>query len=815
MLHRRFPPRLDTLSTVGFERSWLLLTVVLAGLGLTLAPLPLFGQDGSAGQRGKVAEWRQQVASPSAIALVGEIDQPGVYEFPPGSVTLQQALRAAGGPTTRCASEVRIVRQARTVLQVQLRPDGVDRLEAGDVVHFPAIASERSAGPRVEQVEHVQVVMLGVLGRPIVVKMKADLARADVIARLLAQSPEVLQSTRLIGRPSFAASSEQPALLATGNVLVFDPRAIDARRLPEFPAVIAVTNSIEGTVPASASTAPLMAPPVAMSTAGASLGTAAQPVALPSESPSANEPAPHDSLTAPLQTAHTLDTVDDSLPPEPTGSDVGPLDQSHADLAPPFDAEPASQRLPAAAVVGGPLRPATTALSTVSLPDAPAEEEGEDSLEAGSTFVGASAVEGDWEDAPLPDSEPLADLSDKEVAPVAAALGLREWGLLAGAITALLTGAFLLRRLNEPDWPSTEATAPTQAALQPSLPLVQQMAAEISALALQATPELSEEPPAESIDPVTDAASEPRSVGSLAAPAPAPSTAANFSDILRSGVMPQTLVAPVELDEPMMSASLAASSEAPAVDDPRETTIEVTSEPRLDVAPVMDVVEPAWTQAIAPVTPPALPPAGIPIDTFSTFPTVASLAARSAVMGGELSNPLQSAMRSERTSRFERASTREPAQPTERSESPADPAPSATVPPTSVSPIQSLLDNTLPVERQPVTLPTGLELAGEPRFGRTFRVDAAEGSGRPRADIDPRTVAAAALAGHRPQSAAPKAPHFAVDRPGSEAEPALPTEPLAGAEAALAESPADGAAEFTHHSRLVRAMARAERGATR
>lgn len=213
----------------------------------------------------KILTWQAPSAAEHHVAILGQVRRPGVYRFSgagpaPG---LPQIVEFAGGLTTNASSTLRLVRHGRSGQLLFLNQGTVEPLQAGDVL----IVDEQSGGGvsnerfATEEVG-IQVALVGLLDRPVVLKLRSAQARLDILTSSLNQPMSAVLAARII-RPDSrndAFGAQTPDLpLSNGSVVVYDPRSILRSELPNDPSFDLVVDTTQ-----LANQSPVPEAPVAM-----------------------------------------------------------------------------------------------------------------------------------------------------------------------------------------------------------------------------------------------------------------------------------------------------------------------------------------------------------------------------------------------------------------------------------------------------------------------------------------------------------------------------------------------------------------------
>lgn len=209
------------------------LGVALSGAASLLAD----GPPGPMRPQPRIIVYQSPTNAPAAIAVMGQVSQPGTYQFP-GAPTLADAMQAAKGLKQTASPMVRIVRGQRVAQRISLATGANEKLLPGDLVIVDAQATRDrapQAGAAVPPVG-IQLALIGVVDRPVVVLVKPSEANPETISLKLGQSP---MKTAIHVLPPPNAVRDPSGRLPDGCVLLFDPRRIDRAELPDdLPKVI-------------------------------------------------------------------------------------------------------------------------------------------------------------------------------------------------------------------------------------------------------------------------------------------------------------------------------------------------------------------------------------------------------------------------------------------------------------------------------------------------------------------------------------------------------------------------------------------------
>lgn len=188
------------------------------------------------------------------VGLLGEVASPGVYAVPRG-MTFQQLVQAAGGLTDDAGMSCSLVRNQRGGQRFAWDPNGRDPLQPNDVILIASRGGTTSAGSaraaavrpaalssnrEVIAADCVWLCLLGLVDRPVIVKIRPHEADPAVLAQKLGQSSELARQFRLVDGPAGRSPTASQGL-PSGSILAVPPRMIDHGQLPELPPVVAAT----------------------------------------------------------------------------------------------------------------------------------------------------------------------------------------------------------------------------------------------------------------------------------------------------------------------------------------------------------------------------------------------------------------------------------------------------------------------------------------------------------------------------------------------------------------------------------------------
>lgn len=247
--------------------------------------------------RPKIVSWNANDAAEAHVAIMGEVVRPATYRAEGPLPTLQELVEQAGGLTPNASTWFRLIRNGSPGQRIQFSPNDNVALLAGDliVVDPQPTASLTPANPNAgmggylppPRPETVQLAFVGILDRPIVVRIYAEKATLEQIVAMVGQAPDSVMHVRAQDRQRLLVGSferHRTLPLNDGTVVYFSRKLINPARLPEFPSVINIT--------ASEQPAPQSAEVIRRRTNAASSAMAPPATPLPNQQPMAGHLAP-------------------------------------------------------------------------------------------------------------------------------------------------------------------------------------------------------------------------------------------------------------------------------------------------------------------------------------------------------------------------------------------------------------------------------------------------------------------------------------------------------------------------------------------
>lgn len=177
----------------------------------------------------KIISWQATVQKAQYVAVMGAVGKPGAYTFDGEAPTLEALVQSAGGLAPHALPGVTLVRRERPDLHVFYSPDGHTPLMPGDVAIFDYETPPPPA-------TGVQLTLLGVLDRPIVVRVRPEKATLSEVCRMLNHGESLAEHVRLYPAPRLTGDGR----LTTNSVLIFPTQELVASQFPKFPPILAL-----------------------------------------------------------------------------------------------------------------------------------------------------------------------------------------------------------------------------------------------------------------------------------------------------------------------------------------------------------------------------------------------------------------------------------------------------------------------------------------------------------------------------------------------------------------------------------------------
>lgn len=166
---------------------------------------------------------KQAAARRSFIAVMGAVEQSGVFEVPEPIPPLGKLLQQAGGLAAGATGNIHVIRRGRMTLQTHVTTGMNVPLRPGDVV----IAGGAGGRHRRDASALIEVAIVGLVERPVVVRLRPEHARVEAIASLLGQDSRAAARVRVIG--------SRGRRLSNGSIVAFDPATVRRDRIPSLP----------------------------------------------------------------------------------------------------------------------------------------------------------------------------------------------------------------------------------------------------------------------------------------------------------------------------------------------------------------------------------------------------------------------------------------------------------------------------------------------------------------------------------------------------------------------------------------------------
>ncbi len=261
------------------------------------------------------------------VAILGEIQRPGVYRIVGPSLTLQQLVTRAQGFTPAASTLIRPIRCGKPSDLFPFRPDGRDEIRDGDVYQV-----ERDPRhPVGRNSRGIHVALVGILNRPVVQEIPTlKLAETTLLIHQLGLPTEAARQVHVIDdhrkmRWDPGQGPVEPLPLENGAVIVFEPALFAGRKAPPgLAAAFEYDRSQKGRASSTASAEPCEPAP------GSAVVESELPP-LPAPLPAAI-PAPAEVVSADLKTPGESAALRE-FPPAPVPAPRSPVPPTGQPLA--------------------------------------------------------------------------------------------------------------------------------------------------------------------------------------------------------------------------------------------------------------------------------------------------------------------------------------------------------------------------------------------------------------------------------------------------------------------------------------------------
>lgn len=257
---------------------------------------------------------RTGAASPPAewhVAILGEIQRPGVYRIVGRTVTLQELVTKARGFTPAASTLIRRIRGGEPGNLFPFHADGRDSIQDGDVYQVerePSLPVGRNN-------RGIHVALVGVLNRPVVQEVPPHRAETLELIKQFGLSSEAARQVRVIDykmKWDPGQGTVEPLSLDNGSVVVFQTGLFAGRKLPVLSAAIEFDRNQQAGPTATGSAEPREPSPV--TAVAGQLEPDLPPLPAPVESETSAAP---DVVSADLQAPAPAAMLGD-FPPAPT-----------------------------------------------------------------------------------------------------------------------------------------------------------------------------------------------------------------------------------------------------------------------------------------------------------------------------------------------------------------------------------------------------------------------------------------------------------------------------------------------------------------
>ena len=193
---------------------------------------------------------------PIYVTVIGQVAQPGVYEFPNHHPTLDELIsQHAGGLTRYSGHEFFVFREGQSIMQLDPRRHALYQFEDGDVLlaetpakYYKSLGQGVSGPSLYDLHPQTQIVLLNVIDHPVLFSVNPQDARLVRLLEVLHQDASASVGVHLTIEPPNAKqipvnAGMIPSTIISGSILKFDPRAIKRHTLPELPQAIRIVTS--------------------------------------------------------------------------------------------------------------------------------------------------------------------------------------------------------------------------------------------------------------------------------------------------------------------------------------------------------------------------------------------------------------------------------------------------------------------------------------------------------------------------------------------------------------------------------------------
>lgn len=326
-------------------------TATTAHCQVTRAYIPPHQSTGYSGtQRGAQMVPASGTVAVRHVAILGNVAKPGVFPLSK-TAKLTDLVEAAGGLTTGCTGQFRIIRGGRGNLKVWFSSQSTFTLMPEDVALAEGSSHAQGAGRvllgqrnvRLSELANstaparVTLVLLRFIDRPVVVDLPADQAHLQGLMAFLRHPPR--GTFTLVGATGVPETVAMPQSALTplkpGTVVIADPSEIDRAALPTLPPPIGTVQPAIETRSREAALLPPSPQPEIRATAAPAVEPAEEETQLP-DVPQMNAPvfptAPSVLVPKPVDIPEPAPNVPQAFPAEETATE------------PRFAPQPATQR---------------------------------------------------------------------------------------------------------------------------------------------------------------------------------------------------------------------------------------------------------------------------------------------------------------------------------------------------------------------------------------------------------------------------------------------------------------------------------------